>query len=209
MRGNPDGSLSSPVRLRRRGCSLSEGLDFRRDSHRDAWRFRDKVMAGGTPANPAALGFIWRGAHPRGLFRRSGRRPAGLALPAATISTTVGGLRPEPSRAHRIRSIGRRARPRPGSWRTDAAASRSGRSAPRRRGRPPSSPAGRSVDKDSARQAQGAEASFRHHNRGTGGRGPTGRDFVPNAAEMRPRETPPKIPSLGKRAGASAEPTRR
>src|ERR1700694_171794 len=59
MRGNPDGSLSSRVRLRRRRCSLSGYLiccvSERVFSPPCLGVVSDKVMAGGTPANPATL----------------------------------------------------------------------------------------------------------------------------------------------------------
>jgi hypothetical protein len=58
MKGNPDGSLSSRVRLGRRRCSLSGiSMGFIED-----WLLlatlgsnEHKVIAGGAPANPAAL----------------------------------------------------------------------------------------------------------------------------------------------------------
>jgi hypothetical protein len=58
MRGNPDGSLSSRVRLRRRRCSLSgywKGLFEEELLLTTLGGKEDKVMAGGTPANPATL----------------------------------------------------------------------------------------------------------------------------------------------------------
>jgi hypothetical protein len=73
MRGNPDGSLSSPGAPRadpalhhlatKAPLSLGPALSFRRkdrtclrtDTPCHAGVVRDKVMAGGTPANPAAL----------------------------------------------------------------------------------------------------------------------------------------------------------
>jgi hypothetical protein len=58
MRGNPDGSLSSPGALRARGCSLSGiRMGFVLDEFLQATNGsgEDKVMAGGTPANPATL----------------------------------------------------------------------------------------------------------------------------------------------------------
>src|SRR6266571_3116796 len=52
----PDCSLSSSVRLRRRLCSPSrDGITYELVSPSIAWEHLYKVMAGGTPANPATL----------------------------------------------------------------------------------------------------------------------------------------------------------
>src|ERR1700730_2255098 len=52
----PDGSFSSPGRLRRRGCSSSRGLDFQKDSPGDARDEENRVAAGMNPAANATLG---------------------------------------------------------------------------------------------------------------------------------------------------------
>ena len=84
MRGNPVGSLCAQAALRMgrteciagrfaRGCSLSGigmGFDLERFSSPRLGVVTDKVMAGGTPANPATIAENMRG----NLDGRLGRR---------------------------------------------------------------------------------------------------------------------------------------
>src|ERR1700687_4227762 len=92
MREDPDGLPSSSVRLRRRLCSLS---DIYYELVFSTQRFGgggDKVMAGGTPANPAALVVVsrwgWGSGAGAGVGIGVGLGP-GARLTSSTSNTSV------------------------------------------------------------------------------------------------------------------------
>ena len=100
------------------------------------------------------------GATPPARCRRSSLPPGAPAPRAAKASTTKDGSLPSPSRDRKIRSSDRRGRQHPDSFRTDAAAGHSGRTAhPHPSPRP--SRADRTADTGSAQPAPVAAISFR------------------------------------------------
>src|ERR1700693_2105159 len=63
LRGDTGVCPSSPGRLRRRGCSLSGGWDFRRVSPRHDWEWLGQSHGRGDPGQPCHVSATWNYTH--------------------------------------------------------------------------------------------------------------------------------------------------